>query len=266
MPRPAIHPPATQLGPAFDAVAVLVGERIDVRGLERVDEQPPLLAAGAGVAAVFRYGAVVFFGADDAARAAFLAELAPRIAGRYSEPDREVARVRVDPRGREGMANDDVQIARATPDRLLVVAEILAKSVVLAHYEDEIADAFQLVEPLAEQLERGALGRGRTRTLLSHIGRILRIQHRMVGRVEVLEKPELLWEHPELERLYARLEDEYELRERHSALERKLDLIAATASTVLELLQARRSLRVEWYIVILIVIEIVLILYFDVLR
>ncbi len=63
----------------------------------------------------------------------------------------------------------------------------------------------------------------------------------MVGRVELLDKPELFWEQPALERLYARLADEYELRERHAALERKLELIGRTATTVLELLHARRS-------------------------
>lgn len=50
-----------------------------------------------------------------------------------------------------------------------------------------------------------------------------------VGRVEVDEKPETLWERPDLERFYVRLEDEYELKERHLALERKLELISRTA-------------------------------------
>ena len=72
---------------------------------------------------------------------------------------------------------------------------------------------------------------------------------------------ETLKSNPELERLYAKLEDEYEIEERHRALERKLDLISRTAETVLDLLQTQRSIRVEWYIVILIVIEILLTLY-----
>ena len=83
----------------------------------------------------------------------------------------------------------------------------------------------------------------------------------MVGRVEVSEKPELLWEYPELEKLYVRLEDEFEIRERHLALERKLGIISRTAETLLDLLNNRRSLRVEWYIVLLIVAEILLTLY-----
>jgi uncharacterized Rmd1/YagE family protein len=80
----------------------------------------------------------------------------------------------------------------------------------------------------------------------------------MVGRVEIQDKPELIWDQPELERLYVRLEAEYELRERNSILERKLAIISRTAETTINLLHNRRILRVEWYIVILIVIEVLL--------
>jgi len=44
-------------------------------------------------------------------------------------------------------------------------------------------------------------------------------------------------------------------------LEQKLSLISRTVETSLNLLQRNSSHRVEWYIVILIVIEIVLALY-----
>jgi uncharacterized Rmd1/YagE family protein len=71
----------------------------------------------------------------------------------------------------------------------------------------------------------------------------------------------LLWDRPDLERLFVRLEQEYEIRERREVLECKLNLISTTAQTLLELVQAQRTLRVEWYIVILIVVEIGLTLY-----
>jgi len=48
------------------------------------------------------------------------------------------------------------------------------------------------------------------------------------------------------------------LRDRDLALARKLDLISRTAETYLDLLNNRQALRVEWYIVVLIVVEIVL--------
>ena len=74
-------------------------------------------------------------------------------------------------------------------------------------------------------------------------------------------KPELLWDHPRLEGLNALLEDEFEIRERLDALDRKVELAARTERTLVDLMSARHALRVEWYIVGLIVLEIVLTAY-----
>jgi uncharacterized Rmd1/YagE family protein len=93
---------------------------------------------------------------------------------------------------------------------------------------------------------------------MQFVGDMLLIQHEMVGRVEISEKPELLWEMPELSRLYGKLEDEFELVERHNSIERKLMLIARTVETEMDILQNQRTLRMEWYVVILIAVEILL--------
>ena len=93
------------------------------------------------------------------------------------------------------------------------------------------------------------------------VGALLLIESRMVGRAEIGEKPELLWDHPELERLHALLEGEFELRERLAALERKLALVSRTSRTLVDLLNARHALRVEWYIVALIAVDILLVVY-----
>jgi uncharacterized Rmd1/YagE family protein len=57
------------------------------------------------------------------------------------------------------------------------------------------------------------------------------------------------------------LEDEYELVERSRAMERKLALISETAGTLIELVHNQRSLRLEWYIIGLIGLELLLSLY-----
>jgi uncharacterized Rmd1/YagE family protein len=87
------------------------------------------------------------------------------------------------------------------------------------------------------------------------------MEHRMVGRAEIGDKPDLLWEHPRLERVHAMLEDELEIRERLAALDRKLELAVRTERTLVELISTRHSLRVEWYILALIAVEIALTLY-----
>ena len=93
------------------------------------------------------------------------------------------------------------------------------------------------------------------------IGQALLVEHRVSGRVAVGDKPDLLWDRPDLERLYARLENEFELDERAEVLNRKLGLIGQTARLMTDLIDTERSLRLETAIVALIVFEIVLTLY-----
>ena len=52
--------------------------------------------------------------------------------------------------------------------------------------------------------------------------------------------------------------EEYELRERGRAIDRKLDIVSRTVETLLSLEQTRSSIRVEWYILLLIVAELAL--------
>jgi uncharacterized Rmd1/YagE family protein len=222
---------------------------------------PLVVAVGDhGCAALFRYGAVVLFGLEPVEEAAFIGRITPFVGEPYDQPQTEDLDVVLDQKREGTFENNALTLRQFSVAYLQAVADVLAKSVVLAHYEAGVAAAFDLIEPLVVDLNKGR-GTRRSSDLLRYIGSTLLIQQRMVGRVEVADKPDLLWDQPDLERLYARLHNEYELRERHLALERKLSLIAQTAETLLELLQNKRSHRVEWYIVILIVLEILLTLY-----
>ncbi len=71
----------------------------------------------------------------------------------------------------------------------------------------------------------------------------------------------MLWDHPELERFWAKLVDEYDLTVRSRAVARKLDVIRETAETITDLMATRTSHRLEIYIIALIALEIVLGLY-----
>jgi uncharacterized Rmd1/YagE family protein len=251
---------AVRLGTRFEARALHVGERIDVRGIEpRVGPHLPVMieVAPAGYAVLLRAGAVVLFGVDPLQQERFIADLDARITGRHDRIESERAMIRIG--DADGVEPDSLTVRELTVERLQVVAEILGKSVTLARYELEIAESFNAIEPLAVQMKSTPRKLPwKQAALVRQIGDSMLVEHQLVGRAEILEKPDLLWEQPELDRLYARLEDEYELRERVLALERKLEVVSRAAQTMLDLHQAKRSLHVEYYIVILIVFELAL--------
>jgi required for meiotic nuclear division protein 1 len=244
------------------ARAVLLGERIDTAGLERRDALSTMPLAfrvsESGMAVVFRYGVVVLIGLETLAEDEVLRGLAARVVNPFSL--REEESIRLAPLdGREERADTDgvVRIADRSPERMLVVADALAKSAALAHDERQVAEVLDATEPWARHLaERGRKPAGR-RAMVRLLGRGLLVQHRVSGRVAVGEKPDLLWDRPDLERLYARMEDEYELVERAEILDRKLRLIGQTAGLMTDLMDTERAHRLELIIVLLIAFEIV---------
>ncbi len=216
--------------------------------------------AQTGVAVLFRYGAVVFFGVSPEGIAEYLRQVGPQIRQPLPAPERETEslEIRVEPEARETVEGSVLVLADVTLEKLQVVADIMAKSVSLAHHERNIDRQFERIEPFAVNLDHWGRGARAARELLQHLGAALLAEHRVVAGARVDDSPELLWDHPELERLWARLRDEFEIRERFAALHGKLALISRTAETALELLQNRRALRVEYAIVGLIVFEILL--------
>ncbi|WP_088892133.1 RMD1 family protein [Leptolyngbya ohadii] len=247
------------------ARTIFLGESLELKALETTDflgKLPLVLPAGEyGCAVFFRYGVVTLFGLSPVEEASFLNSLKPFVGQPFPKPETEEAVLQLDPTGGGRVENGVIWVQEFSVERMQIVSEVLAKSVVLAHYESGTARIFDQLEPLADGLQRTTKDERWGKELLRQLGRTLSIQHKMVGRVEITDKPDLLWDAPELERMYLRLEDEYEIRERHQALERKLDLITQTAETVLDLLQHNTGLRVEWYVVILIVVEVLLSVY-----
>lgn len=241
--------------------AMYFGQRIELKQFrysQSIATNPLTIHYGhEGIVVLFRYGAAVMYGLSALEENRLQEELAPYLREPLGEIEEESLNIQLK-QDSDGFVEGSLCLCELSVQRLQLVAGILAKSVVLAYYEKTVGKTFDHVEPLAEQLKRKGRGGSGNKVLLQRIGEIMSIQSKMVGRVEVSDKPELLWEYPLLERLYQRLEDEYEIKERHVALERKLQVISRATETILDLLQYNRSHRVEWYIVILILIEIVI--------
>ena len=244
--------------------AYYLGEKINLRTFEKatVAEYPLTIQAGTkGHAVIFRYGVIVVFNLSPIEEASFLDDISQFVVAPLANPESELRQIEYNADKSEGIHGEHIVLQRLDTGRIQLIGGILAKSVTLSYYEKIVSDSIQQVEPLAENLRTKGRSGVSNKSLLRHVGETLVAQHKMLGRVEVQEKPEILWENPELERLYARLEEEYELPDRMIALTRKLELISSTVETLIELVRHRSSLRVEWYITILIVIEIFITLY-----
>ncbi len=259
-------PPAAAAGIRLTARALLLGERIDTTGLERSDviaTTPLAFRVGAtGYAVLFRFGVAVLIGLSPVEEDDVVRGLGARIVTPFAHVEDEAAVIDIAPEREEQITpGGPITIRELSAPHLLVIADALAKNVALARDEREIGKVIEVVEPFAAQLARTGRSPSNRREILRTIGQALLAHHRLSGRVEVVEKPDILWDHPEFERLYARLADDYELKERVLGLERKLRLIDETAHALADIMDANRSVRLEATIVLLIVVEVMVTFY-----
>jgi uncharacterized Rmd1/YagE family protein len=245
--------------------ATFLGTRLDTREFERREPlalNPLTVPVGNGYAVLFRYGVVALVNVGPGESSSFLKGLGPHVTDPFDEPETDTLTISPAPDRKERMEADGILHLQDTSlQRVQTVVTVLAKSVVLAHYEERVGTVFDRVEQLVDQMKGRRMARVSGSDLLQQIGDVLIVQTQTVGRVEVTEKPEITWDRPDLDRLYEQLSLEYELRERDRALNRKLSFISSTAQMYLDLVETRKSLRLEWYIVVLILVEIVLFIY-----
>lgn len=190
---------------------------------------PMLFSQGEqGYVALFRYGVAVFINVSPLEQQHLIDET---LRSYLEEPieagEEESIDVLINPDQDERVQGEKVTLHESSIPRLQILAEVMARSVLLADYESRINNSFDMVEPLALKLSR-SWGPWTSGQLLKTIGTALATEHDMVGRAVVSEKPDLLWEHSELERFYLMLENDFELRERDTALVRKINLVSRT--------------------------------------
>ncbi len=286
LPIPTAQTPIPTVAPDWknkDAIAVraaILGERLVLKNIKEIDPEIETLATNpltirvgeTGCAVLLRYGVIVTFDLSSEEESDLLRKLDSRIRDRFTttiseelsiaflsqtleQPSEQIAKPK------ERLENNVLWLQQCSAERLQIVAEALAKTVVLDYYEGEVSRLFKQIKPFTTAIQGTNLRPPKEKELLSYVGGTLLIQQKMLGIVEVGEKPDPVWDYPELDRLYLRLEDEYELKERLVALEQKLALIARTVETALGILQRDSSHRVEWYITILIVVEIAIAIY-----
>ena len=246
--------------------ALLLGDRIDTTGLERQEvlSTTPLAfrVEGGSFVVLFRYGVVVLFGMAAQQEDEILRSLEGRVVGRFAQREEELTQVEIAPEKDEQITPaGTITLKALMPEHVLIIADAIATNLILAHDERNVSAVFDVIEPLARELaDHGRTPSGR-RTILKHIGNALLVQQRMSGLVAVAEKPDVLWERPDLERFYARLEDEYELKERADLLSRKLTVIANTGQVLADIIDTERSVRLERIIIALILLEVIFTVY-----
>lgn len=256
--------------PLVTARALQIADRIDLKGLERADSfsKSPLAftTPSGGHAVVFKSGAAVFFGLSPVEEEAIIDGLADRLTAPAKDREIETAEIASGTTEDTVAANGRIEVRQLDAQRILLIADVMAAAVSLSYDERRVNVPFERVTQVAETLKAGLLTQNSQKDLLKDIGEALLIQSRLAGRTGLDEKPDVLWEHADIERLWMKLAEEFDIKSRATAVAQKLAVIRDSTETLGGLLSTRTSHRLEWYVIALIAVEIGLSLYDRVLK
>lgn len=207
---------------------------------------------------VFDFGALVFVNISQADREPLVAKFASKLVHGPHAPLRESFLVEVRPGATVEVTFDRVVVPQIASSALDVLATVLAQSVALDYYDEDVQQILDRIGDVARDVARKGRPPGRTSDFVRFVGDAIASQVEMISAISLLDKPDLTWENEEADRLHDKLRSALEIAERYKAIETKLSTIRDSFQTLIEFSQTRRMLFMEGAVVALIVFEIIL--------
>lgn len=134
----------------------------------------------------------------------------------------------------------------------------LAQSVKLSIFEEKIRKIIDKTNKLPSSLaKKGKIPLSR-KEISRKMGALFLERNYINLNTEILETPEFFWDHPELEPFYRRTASYLDIGKRGEALNKRLAIVHELFEILSNELNHQHASRLEWTIIILILIEVVL--------
>jgi uncharacterized Rmd1/YagE family protein len=205
---------------------------------------------------IAKFGVAVFWNCPEPLAANLVEEIgALPEAGDHIPAVRDVLHVHV--QGEEDRLDfSEVWIRELNLDKLKIISLALAQSVALDYFEGSVKRAMSRFSPVMRDLGRyGKLLLKRRETLKS-IGFAMEVRAAVLDSLTLFDPPPETWESESLAHLDSALFDQFNLEERHDAIEKKLDYISDAGARVMDVLTTRKSHQLEWIVIVLITLEV----------
>jgi len=166
-------------------------------------------------------------------------------------------KIEISPEEEPAINNDHMITSSEQSFQREIVSTVLAKSVALDRLEIDIDKLLDEIEDIVTYLQRGYLTIS-DKKLAKMSARILGFRLSTISYIMLLDKPEITWMNEEAEILFDKLSPLFELTDRGENIRLKSEMLMDITKVFTELGHAKRGNRLEWGIIILIIIEIIL--------
>lgn len=205
-----------------------------------------------------RFGGVVFWNCPEALVRQLHEELKglPDLEG-VEEQTRDFLRVKVGA-AEDAVGFSEVHLREFTLEKLGIVSLALAQSVALDHFEGAVSRVMARFQPVVEVLAREGRLILPHREVLRFVGFAMEIRAAVMNNLTLFDDPPETWESEALAHLDSALFDQFDLEERLAAIREKLAYLQDAGTTFRGLLDTRKDQRLEWIIILLILVEILM--------
>jgi uncharacterized Rmd1/YagE family protein len=205
---------------------------------------------------VFEYGMVSFFNLSEQRIGELIEMLRPATTNFFTEKLEEEFAVQTDT-GEMKVEFNRVLLPSADPEMIRLVMLNTSQSVALNRY-DHITEALLMAtQEHTQYLElKGKLNMSGQK-LKRFIGKVLNIKNGILENLYIFDSPDITWERQDLNQLNNSLKQSFDLKDRYRRIALRTEIIKENLSLFKDIMDHRESSRLEWIIIILILIEVV---------
>jgi uncharacterized Rmd1/YagE family protein len=153
------------------------------------------------------------------------------------------------------MTNDKLIIKAPSLELISIAALTVMQSVGLDIYESRLDEELGRSKSLFMQKPRGFF---RSQKLIDFVNSNVLLRHELIIDLRLLDKPMVVWDDDVCDNLYNKLSKFFELKERFDIVEYKIGLLKDDLIFILDTEQNKKSIFLEWIIIILIAFEVVM--------
>lgn len=249
----------------YQANTIYIGESIDLKKVQEgvkqysyLNREDPLVIKllKEQYAVLTKFGTITFWNVSYRLRLQFLKEIQPYVKSKkehypYDEDTKVLIGGSV-----EKVTFEKVHSADLNVEKIKIISYVLSQSVALERYEDDIESSLSEIGVVVDNLKAQGKALFSEKELLKQIGRVFSVKQTTVVHLALFDKPESIWESPDLETLYNRMSSEYDLKIRFDVLDKKIDYLSDISKMMMEFLAEKRNAFLETIIIVLIVFEI----------
>lgn len=206
---------------------------------------------------LFRYGVLAFYNVSESDQTQFIAKIESYLIQKIQKSSYLSETLNVTTGAEKVFTNfNGITLKEVDADALRVMMLHVSQSVALDHFSGITEKILEDTKKHTTFLELNGSLDIKGKKLKKYIGKVLNIKNKISEYLYIFDTPDIAWEDESLNQLNVAVRKMFDLRDRHASIHQQLNIIQENLDLFKELMFHKESSKLEWIIIILIVLEV----------